>query len=126
MAMREMRELLDTKAKKRGYQGHKMGSGTIQAINDDLRKAGLDGNGRFRSVGHAHSTAGNVLEMHGYEFTDMLDSWKVKDESGYLMLRISQSNPTDAFSPVEVANTAMAFQFTKLGGDRVEVVAYLG
>lgn len=104
----------------------KMDSGTIRAINADLRKVGLDGNGRFRSVGHAHSAAGNVLEKHGYEFTDMLDGWKAKDESGHLMLWVSKSNPTDAFSPVEVANTAMAFQFTKLDGDRVEVVAYLG
>ena len=104
----------------------KMDTKTIRAINADLRKVGLDGNGRFRSVGHAHSAAGNVLEKHGYEFTEMLDGWKAKDESGHLMLWVSQSNPTDAFSPVEVVNTAMAFQFTKLDDDRVEVVAYLG
>jgi len=104
----------------------KMDQGTIREINADLRKAGLDGNGRFRSVGHAHSAAGNVLEKHGFEFTDMLDSWKVRDQSAHLHLDVSQSNPQDPFSPVEVSNTAMGFQFTKLDENRVEVVAYLG
>ena len=56
----------------------------------------------------------------------MLDGRDAAVKSGHLMLWVSQSNPTDAFSPVEVVNTAMAFQFTKLDDDRVEVVAYLG
>ncbi len=35
-------------------------------------------------------------------------------------------NVVDSFSPVDVENTALHFSYTKLGDDRVEVVAYLG
>lgn len=95
-------------------------------INADLRAAGFDGNGRFRTVGHAHSAAGKVLEKNGYEFADMLDSYRVKDDAKALSLDIRKSDPEDSFSPVDVANTALHFSYTKLDDDRVEVVAYLG
>ncbi len=105
----------------------KMNLKTIQNINDELFKAGFDGNGRFRSVGHAYSIAGTILEKYGFEFAGMLDSWVVSSRpSGQLTLEISKSNPSDPFSPTEVSNTAMAFHFAKLGTSRVEVVAYLG
>jgi len=97
----------------------------INAVNAALRKAGFDGNGRFRTVGHAHSAAGKVLGDFGYEFTDMLDAYRVKDDAKALSLDISRSNPEDSFSPVAVDNTAMHFSYTKLDEDRVEVVAYL-
>ena len=105
---------------------YKAPNGDIKAINAALRRSGFDGNGRFRTVGHAHSAAGRVLGDFGYEFTDMLDAYKVKDDAKALSLDISRSNPEDSFSPVEVANTAMHFSYTKLDDDRVEVVAYLG
>lgn len=104
----------------------KVDQNMIREINADLRKAGLDGNGRFRSVGHAHSAAGNVLEKHGFEFTDVLSSYLVKLPSKFLTLDISKSNPDDPFSPVQVSNTALAFSYTKLDENRVEVIAYLG
>lgn len=103
----------------------KMDRRTAQAINAALRQAGMDGNGRFRSVGHAHSAAGTVLEKYGYEFTDLLSATQTNRESASLSLLVSQSNPEDAFSPVEVENTALYFSYTKLGEDRIEVVAYM-
>lgn len=99
---------------------------TLQAINADLRRAGFDGNGRFRSITHAHSAAGDVLNKYGYEFTDVLNAHSTKDESRALSLYVSRSNPVDPFSPEPVDNTALSFSYTKLTPDRVEVVAYLG
>lgn len=98
----------------------------ITEINAALRRVGFDGNGRFRTVGHAHTAAGKVLDNFGYEFTDMLDSYLTMRGAGTMSLAISRSNPENSFAPVEVDNTALHFSYTKLGESNVEVVAYLG
>ena len=104
----------------------KMERKEIQDINAALRHAGLDGNGRFKTPGHAHTTAGRVLERYGYEFSDMLHGWDVRPDNAMLSLRVAKSTPGDPFSPVDVQNTAMAFSYTRLREDAYDVVAYLG
>ncbi len=107
-------------------------------INTALRDVGFDGNGRWFTVGRAHSEAGSVLEKFGYQFTETLSAWDVggtKRDRGSLSLGISKSDPHDPFYAMPVENTGMHFSYTNLaarpGGERpehdsFEVIAYLG
>lgn len=105
--------------------------GEIKAINAALRAAGFEGQGRWRTVGHAHADAGHVLEKFGYQFSDVLTGWDVRGDQGRLTLGISESDPEDPFYAMPVDNAAMFFLYTDLNagirGERAsyEVVAYL-
>ena len=103
----------------------KIGGAMTKLINEALRKAGFDGRGRFRTVGHAHGEAGSILQQFNLQFTDMLSAWDVKGDSGVLSLGISKGDPTDPFWAMPVSNAMMHFSYTKLAEDKFEVIAYL-
>lgn len=103
----------------------KIGGAMTKLINEALRKAGFDGRGRFRTVGHAHGEAGSILQQFNLQFTDMLSAWDVKGDSGVLSLGISKGDPTDPFWAMPVSNAMMHFSYTKLDQDKFEVIAYL-
>ena len=94
-------------------------------INKALIKAGMDGNGRFRFPGVALSRIGEVLTSHGIEWGEVIDSFALKAARGRLTIALALTNPADPYSPTDIANTALAFQWYQLDNMRYEVVAYL-
>lgn len=118
---------LQEAARRRGRsKGYKLEKKTREAINRDLRKAGFDGNGRFRSISNALSHASNVLSKHGFEWGQVTSADLFRHRpSGTQMILIAKQTE-DPFSPIEVANSALSFQWTELRKDHFEVVAYMG
>lgn len=95
------------------------------AANMALIKAGMDGNGRFRSPGMALSRISEVLASHGIEWGQVIQSFPLKQPQGRMNIDLALSNPADSFSPTDIDNSALAFQWYQLDEDRYEIVAYL-
>ena len=109
----------------RGGGGYAMPPKEKKSINDLLRKAGMDGNGRFRSVSEAISKASEVLNANGFEWGQVTSADLFRPPKGHQTILIAKRTD-DPFSPIEVANTALSFQYTELRPHTYEVVAYLG
>lgn len=108
-------------------KGYKLDKRTREAINRDLRRAGFDGNGRFQSIGRALNAASGVLEKHGFEWGQVTSADLFRSRpSGSQSLLVAKKNTKDPFSPEEVANSALSFQWSELRKDHFEVVAYMG
>lgn len=105
--------------------GRRLDSGDQREGNALLRRAGLDGNGRFRKVGEALTVAFDVLSKLGIEQDEILSAHKFSGESGSTTIELAFSNPDDAFSPENISNSVLAFSWTELVKGRFEVVAYL-
>lgn len=95
------------------------------AANMALIKAGMDGNGRFRSPGMALSRISEVLSSHGIEWGQVIQSFPLKQPQGRMVIDLALTNPDDSFSPTDLDNTALAFQWYQLDDDKYEIVAYL-
>lgn len=108
-------------------KGYKLDKRTREAINRDLERAGLDGNGRFQSIGRALNAAHNVLEKHGFEWGQVTSADLFRGRpSGTQSILVAKKDPDDPFSPEEVGNTSLAFQWSELRKNNFEVIAYLG
>lgn len=105
--------------------GRRLDSATRREANELLRKAGLDGNSRFRSVGKALNAAFDALSKVGIEQDTTLSAHLFSAPSGTRGLDIAFSNPEDPFSPESINNSILHFSWTELEKDRYEVVAYL-
>ena len=103
----------------------KLGKADREAINELLVRAGLDGNGRFRSVGMALSAASGVLGDYGLEPDEVLSAWKFRGPSGNTQVRVAQSNLNDPFSPMPIENSVLAFSWYQHGEGKVEALAYM-
>ncbi len=93
--------------------------------NMALIKAGMDGNGRFRSPGTALARISEVLASHGIEWGEVIQSFPLKQPQGRMNIALALTNPSDSFSPKDIDNTALAFQWYQLDDTMYEVVAYL-
>lgn len=102
----------------------RLDNGTKSKINADLRKAGLDGNGRFRKIGEAISKALTVLSRYGIEQDDYLNAHNFPEAKGSYNIGLAFSNKEDPFSPTSIANTGLYLAWEDLGRN-VEVVGYL-
>lgn len=99
---------------------------TQQKVNQDLIKAGLDGNGRFRRVGEALNTIAKVLDRNGLQQDDVFSADLFRGDKGNRTFAIAYSNPDDPFSPETVGNSMLVVQwhlFEETG--QYEVLAYL-
>lgn len=98
-----------------------------QSISSALIKAGLDGNGRFRSVSQAVGVANQALKTVGFDL-DMVSGDMILGEKGGRMLsfRYSNAEGADPFSEnPEIENSRVSFNWEDLGRDTgFEVVAY--
>lgn len=92
-------------------------------VNELLVRNGFDGNGRFISPGRAIADLATVLDGWGLELADT-PSFLPSDQ-GRETFRIALTNPSDRFSPSEIANSMLVFSWYKHGDDRYEVLAYL-
>ena len=95
-------------------------------INMDLIAAGFDGNGRFKNMTQALSSMKGVLADHGIEEAEVFSSDRFRYPSGQTSFRIAFTNKEDLFSPVDITNSSVSWQWHKKDDGRYEVVAYLG
>jgi hypothetical protein len=93
-------------------------------IAKDLKKVGLDGNGRFRKPEEGYSKAVDVLGKYGIELDGIPDSHRFKGDKGSVTVDLAWSNKEDPFSPVSM-NSMLAVSFYKLEDNRFEVLAYI-
>ena len=101
--------------------GHK----TRAEANDRLIDIGMDGNGRFKSVGRAISDAFRVLEDFNIEPDQVFTAWEFNKPKGTKSIELAFSNPADPFAPMPITNSNLFFSWFELMPDKFEVVAYL-
>ena len=89
-----------------------------------LVRAGLDGNGRFYSISSALCSAFQALTSLGIEPADIVSADMVMGDRGQRTVDLAFGNAADPFSPVSIANSLLAFSWTRLESG-YEVIAYL-
>jgi hypothetical protein len=60
------------------------------------------------------------------EWGQVINSFPLNQPQGRMMIDLAFTNPEDSFSPTDISNSALAFQWYELGNGQYEVVAYLG
>ena len=98
---------------------------TKSATNAALIRAGMDGNGRFKSPGEALGRASKVLAANGMEWGEVINSLPLQQPKGRMNIGLAMSNPVDPFSPTDINSSALAVQWYPLDGGAYEVVADL-
>jgi hypothetical protein len=93
-------------------------------VNQDLRRAGFDGNGRFSSVGQAINKMTAIIEKHGLELDEVTSAWNFNKDEGSRTLRLAKQTE-DAFSPIPIKNSQVVFQWHTLENRKLEVIVYL-
>jgi hypothetical protein len=83
---------------------------------DQVSHEFLHGRGKF-----LHSQ----LKIFGIELGEVVSSHLFNRESGSLNVDLAFTNPADSFSPMQISNTMLYLQYTRLDNDRYEVLAYL-
>ena len=112
-------------ARKAGLENGIVDRKTIQFANDAMRRKGLDGNGRFEKPIRGYTLALGILADFGIELGEVVSSHLFNRESGSLNVDLAFTNPADSFSPMQISNTMLYLQYTRLDNDRYEVLAYL-
>lgn len=105
--------------------GRRLDSASRREGNAALRKAGFDGNGRFRRIGEALASAFKVLSRIGIEQDEVLNMGAFMGDSGARTIDLAFSNPDDPFSPEPISNSVLHFSWTELDSGALEVIAYL-
>jgi hypothetical protein len=108
---------------RRQAAGGKLDNAKRRKINEGLRRAGLDGNGRFGSVSHGINAALDVLYKFGLEEDEPVTAPLNKDQ-GRKNIRLAFKTK-DPFSPESITNTVLTLSWMTLSEGKVEVVAYL-
>ena len=103
----------------------RLDQGVRREINGLLIRAGLDGNGRFRSAQQGYSRAVDVLQDEGIELDEVVSSHRFNQPSGIIRADIAFTNFADRFSPISIDNSVLDLQYTELRDGVYEVVAYL-
>lgn len=80
-------------------------------INEDFRKAGLDGNGRFKKIDHGLQKIGEILDKYNIEWDEILSSDKFRGDSGKKTLEVARKNKEDKFSPTSIKNSLVSFSW---------------
>lgn len=106
-------------------QAGKLPSALRSKINQELIRAGLDGNGRFEKPGLALASAGDVLLRNGIEFADVISGHRLMSPEGHTSIGVAFANQEDAFSPLEITNSMLSFSWYAHDKYRYEAVAYL-
>ena len=93
-------------------------------VSDALAKAGLDGNGRFKSVGAGLNALAKVLDQFGLQQADVNSADLFKAKSGSRLLSLEWVNPKDPHSPVDAKEGGISFSWHELMPDKYEITAY--
>jgi len=92
-------------------------------LNKALGKAGMDGNGRFASVGFAHNKLFDVLSEFGMEIDDVLSAWDYKEDSGHRTINYAFQTD-DPYWPVTIDNSKLVFSWQKMPQNKFEILVY--
>lgn len=112
-------------ARKAGLENGVVDRKTIQFANDVMQRKGLDGNGRFEKPTRGYTLALDLLADFGIELGEVVSSHLFSRESGSLNVELAFTNPANSFSPVQIRNTMLHLQYSRLDNDKYEVLAYL-
>jgi len=80
-------------------------------INEEFKKAGLDGNGRFKKIDQGISKINEILADNGLELDEVTSSDKFREDKGRIELHIARKKHKDPYSPVEIKNSLIAFSW---------------
>ena len=80
-------------------------------INDSLRKAGLDGNGRFDKIDHGISAINEVLGDNGFELDEVTSSDRFREDKGKEEFKLARKKHKDPHSPTEIKNSIISFSW---------------
>ena len=92
------------------------------AISSAFAKAGVDGNGRFTSVGKGLSAVTFALDSVGFNL-DMVSGDLVLGDKGSRMLPFRRKSPDATVELPEIKNSRISFNWEKLG-DKFEIQCY--
>jgi hypothetical protein len=106
-----------------GMNPGRLDPSTRLKANKALVKAGLDGNGRFDSVGQAMNAAWKGLSDFNLEPGSEVPY--IGGERGTFSISLRWSNKDDPFSPRDIGNSVLYVQWYKLSPEKFEIVAYL-
>ena len=80
-------------------------------INEDFRKAGLDGNGRFKKIDHGISKINEILADYGFELDEVTSSDRFREDSGRQEFKLARKKHKDPHSPTPIKNSVIAFSW---------------
>ncbi len=97
-------------------------------INQALIKAGLDGNGRFESIGSMLGILSGTLDLFGVQIEEVLSADRFRESTKHQTFHLEFSNPQDSFSPIPISNSLLVLQYhideLSRGVKPVDAVAY--
>jgi len=103
-------------------------------INEAFRKAGLDGNGRFKKIDHGISKINEILADHDFELDEVTSSDRFMEDKGRQEFKIARKKHKDPHSPTPIKNSLVAFSWHLMSEKKVtdvvkdktfEILAYL-
>lgn len=112
----------------------KMKTKERKKINDAFRKAGLDGNGRFKKIDHGISKINEILADFDFELDEVTSSDRFRGDKGRQEFKIARKKHKDPHSPTPIRNSIIAFSWhlmsekkvTDVVKDKVfEILAYV-
>jgi len=80
-------------------------------INDDFRKEGLDGNGRFKKIDHGISKVNEILADYDFELDEVTSSDRFKEDKGRETFKLARKKHKDPHSPTPVKNSTVSFSW---------------
>jgi len=78
-------------------------------INDEFRKEGLDGNGRFKKIDHGISKINEILADNDFELDEVTSSDRFRENKGREEFKIARKKHKDPHSPIEIKNSIIVF-----------------
>ena len=103
-------------------------------LNAALRKAGLDGNIRFKKIDHGISVVNEALADLGFELAEVTSSDRFREDIGREEFKIARKKHKDPYSPTEIVNSIVSFSWHLLSSKNItdtvkekkfEILAYV-
>jgi len=103
-------------------------------INEAFRKAGLDGNGRFKKIDHGISKINEILADSDFELDEITSSDRFREDKGRQEFKIARKKHKDPHSPTPIKNSIVAFSWHLMSEKKVtdvvkdktfEILAYV-
>lgn len=103
----------------------KVDNSTKNKIAKEFTKVGVDGNGRFESIGKGLQAVFGVLSSFNIEPDMVLSADLFREDSGTRNLDIAYTNKEDSFSPIPITHTKVVFSWYKRSPYNYEIQVYL-
>ncbi len=107
------------------YERRTMDPSRRELVNQGLRDAGMDGNGRFDSVGASLNAMWSVLGEQGMEITSIPSAHLFKGDSGSAQLRVGWKDTRDPFMERMISDSVLYITWHLIRAGKYEIVAHL-